>query len=57
MFAMGMLAIISGIAFWMMSTAPKDFVPAEDDRFVTYSLAFPGRTNTQHTAKVINRFG
>lgn len=54
-FTMGMLAIISGIAFWMMSTAPKDFVPTEDDRFVTYSLALPAGTNTQHTAKVINR--
>ncbi|MFT3994855.1 MAG: efflux RND transporter permease subunit [Dysgonomonas sp.] len=54
-FTMTMLTIISGIAFWMMNTAPKDFVPAEDDRFVTYSLALPAGTNTQHTTTVIDR--
>lgn len=54
-FTMGMLAIISGIAFWMMNTAPKDFVPAEDDRFVMYSLALPAGTNIQHTTAVIDR--
>lgn len=54
-FTMGMLAIISGIAFWMMNTAPKDFVPAEDDRFVIYSLALPAGTNIQHTTAVIDR--
>ena len=52
---MGMLAIISGIAFWMMNTAPKDFVPTEDDRFVIYSLALPAGTNIQHTTAVIDR--
>ena len=54
-FTMGILAIISGIAFWMMNTAPKDFVPAEDDRFVTYSLSLPAGTNIQHTTVAINR--
>lgn len=51
----GLLAVVSVIAFWMMNTAPKDFVPAEDDRFVTYSLALPAGTNIQHTTVVINR--
>ena len=54
-FTMGMLAIISGIAFWMMNTTPKDFVPAEDDRFIMYSLALPAGTNIQHTTAVIDR--
>lgn len=54
-FSLGMLTIISGVAFWMMSTAPKDFVPSEDDRFVIYSLALPAGTNIQHTTAVINR--
>jgi len=52
--SVGILSLISVIAFWMMSSAPKDFVPSEDDSFITYSLSLPAGTNLQHTTVVIN---
>lgn len=54
-FSIVMLILITVVAFWMMSSAPKDFVPAEDDSFITYSLSLPAGTNLQHTTAVINR--
>jgi hydrophobic/amphiphilic exporter-1 (mainly G- bacteria), HAE1 family len=53
--AMCMFACLTLAAFWMMNRAPKDFVPTEDDGFITYSLALPSGTNLQHTTAVINR--
>lgn len=49
------LGLISVLAFWMMNSAPKDFVPSEDDGFITYSLSLPAGTNLQHTTAVIDR--
>lgn len=49
------LGLITIIAFWMMISAPKDFVPSEDDSFITYSLSLPAGTNLQYTTAVINR--
>jgi len=49
------LGLITMIAFWMMISAPKDFVPSEDDSFITYSLSLPAGTNLQYTTAVINR--
>ena len=49
------LSLITIIAFWMMISAPKDFVPSEDDSFITYSLSLPAGTNLQYTTAVINR--
>ncbi len=54
-FSAVMLTLIAVVAFWMMSNAPKDFVPSEDDSFITYSLSLPAGTNLQHTTAVINR--
>lgn len=53
--SMAALFCITVIAFWMMNRAPKDFVPTEDDGFITYSLSLPAGTNLQHTTTVINR--
>ncbi|MFA5044410.1 MAG: efflux RND transporter permease subunit [Paludibacter sp.] len=49
------LGLITIIAFWMMISTPKDFVPSEDDSFITYSLSLPAGTNLQYTTAVINR--
>lgn len=49
------LTLITVVAFGMMITAPKDFVPSEDDSFITYSLSLPAGTNLQHTTAVIDR--
>lgn len=54
-FSSVILALITAIAFWMMISAPKDFVPSEDDSFITYSLSLPAGTNLQYTTAVINR--
>lgn len=51
----GVLLLIGGLAFLLMMRAPKDFVPLEDDSFLTYSLSLPAGTNLQYTTKVINR--
>lgn len=49
------LTLITVAALWMMSSAPKDFVPSEDDSFIIYSLSLPAGTNLQYTTAVINR--
>lgn len=49
------LMSITVVAFLMMISAPKDFVPSEDDSFITYSLSLPAGTNLQYTTAVINR--
>ncbi len=49
------LILITVLAIWMMISAPKDFVPSEDDSFITYSLSLPAGTNLQYTTAVINR--
>lgn len=49
------LILIIVVAFGMMISAPKDFVPSEDDSFITYSLSLPAGTNLQYTTAVINR--
>jgi len=49
------LALISGLAFWLMASAPKEFVPNEDDRFITYALALPAGNNLKFTTAVISK--
>lgn len=49
------LALVSVVAFWMMNSSPKSFVPEEDDRLIIYALSLPAGTNLQHTSRVINR--
>ncbi len=53
--SLAILGCISFLAFWMMNKAPKDFVPTEDDSFISYSLSLPVGTNLQYTTVVINR--
>lgn len=53
--SMGGLAIVSGLAFWMMTVYPKDFIPEEDDRFIMYNLSLPAGTNLNYTTTVIDR--
>ncbi|GAA3924178.1 efflux RND transporter permease subunit [Chitinophaga oryziterrae] len=47
--SLGVLALMSGIAFWMMNRAPKEFVPSEDDRFLTYAIGLSSGTNLKFT--------
>ncbi|WP_420155155.1 efflux RND transporter permease subunit [Siphonobacter sp.] len=49
------LALVTGLAFFLMSRAPKDFVPNEDDRFIVYSLSLPPGTNLKFTTAAIRR--
>lgn len=53
--SLGGLALVSGLAFWMMARAPKEFVPNEDDRFITYALALPAGNNLKFTTAVISK--
>jgi hydrophobe/amphiphile efflux-1 (HAE1) family protein len=52
---LGALALVAGLAFFMMNRAPKDFVPNEDDRFVVYALSLPAGNNLKFTTEVIRR--
>lgn len=49
------LALVTGLAFFLMSRAPKDFVPNEDDRFIVYSLSLPPGNNLKFTTAAIRR--
>ncbi|PMD90345.1 hydrophobe/amphiphile efflux-1 family RND transporter [Siphonobacter sp. BAB-5405] len=49
------LALVTGLAFFLMNRAPKDFVPNEDDRFIVYSLSLPPGTNLKFTTAAIRR--
>lgn len=49
------LALISIVAFFLMNKSSRDFVPMEDDGFITYSLSLPAGTNLQHTTAALNR--
>ncbi len=51
----GLLAVVAGFAFFLMNRAPKDFVPAEDDRFVTFSLSLPAGNNLKFTTEVLRK--
>ncbi|WP_192348712.1 efflux RND transporter permease subunit [Algoriphagus sp. Y33] len=49
------LGLVTVFSIWMMDNSPKSFIPEEDDRFLTYSLALKSGTNTDYTNKVIDR--
>ncbi|MFT2009770.1 efflux RND transporter permease subunit [Pontibacter sp. 13R65] len=51
--SMGGLLAVSAVAFWMMASAPKEFVPEEDDSFVIYSLSLPAGNNLKFTTNAI----
>jgi hydrophobe/amphiphile efflux-1 (HAE1) family protein len=52
---LGALALVAGLAFFMMNRTPKDFVPNEDDRFVVYALSLPAGNNLKFMTNVIRR--
>ncbi len=53
--SMVVLALISIVAFCLMNKSSRDFVPMEDDGFITYSLSLPAGTNLHHTTAALNR--
>lgn len=53
--ALAGLGFITILSIWMMNNSPKSFIPEEDDRFVTYSLALKSGTNNNYTNTVIDR--
>lgn len=53
--ALAGLGLVTVLSVWMMDNSPKSFIPEEDDRFLTYSLALKSGTNTEYTSKVIDR--
>ncbi|MBF4470954.1 efflux RND transporter permease subunit [Flavobacterium sp. HJJ] len=53
--AAGFVLIISAIAFILMNTTPKSFVPMEDDNFILYSLSMPPGTALDRTNAVIKK--
>ncbi|WP_254560682.1 efflux RND transporter permease subunit [Dyadobacter diqingensis] len=53
--SLGGLALVSALAFWLMARSPKEFVPSEDDRFITYALALPAGNNLKFTTAVISK--
>lgn len=53
--AAGLVAGISAIAFMIMASTPKSFVPLEDDGFMLYSLSMPPGTALDRTTEVVER--
>lgn len=53
--SMAGLALVAGAAFWLMTTAPKEFVPMEDDNFMIYSLSMPSGTGLKRTTEFIRK--
>ncbi|GAB3555312.1 efflux RND transporter permease subunit [Spirosoma fluminis] len=51
----GLLTLVTGLAFLLMNWAPKEFVPNEDDRFLMYSLSLPAGNNLKFTTSTIHR--
>jgi hydrophobe/amphiphile efflux-1 (HAE1) family protein len=53
--ATGFVAIITGVAIWLMVSTPKSFVPMEDDNFMIFSLSMPPGTALDRTTEVAER--
>ena len=53
--AAGLVTGISAIAFMIMASTPKSFVPLEDDGFMLYSLSMPPGTALDRTTEVVER--
>lgn len=47
--AAGLILIIIAVAWFVMSTTPRSFVPMEDDNFIVYSLSMPPGTALDRT--------
>lgn len=53
--AAGLVTIVSAVAFLMMMSTPKSFVPLEDDGFMIYSLSMPPGTALDRTTEVVKK--
>lgn len=53
--AAGLVAGITALAVYMMTSTPKSFVPLEDDGFMVYSLSMPPGTALDRTTAVIQK--
>jgi len=53
--AAGMLALIIAVTVWLMRTAPKGFIPNEDDNFVVFMAALPPGASLDRTTAVLRR--
>ena len=49
------LAVIIAVGGLLLMTAPRSFIPTEDDSFVTYSLAMPPGASLSRTTEVLRR--
>ena len=49
--ALGSLAIISGLCFWMVKTTPTGFIPTEDQGFVLYAVNTPPGSSLDRTSQ------
>lgn len=49
------LAGITALGFYLLSVAPRSFIPTEDDSFFTYSLSMPPGASLHRTTEVLYR--
>jgi HAE1 family hydrophobic/amphiphilic exporter-1 len=49
------LVLVTAIGSILLMTAPRSFIPTEDDSFVTYSLAMPPGASLSRTTEVLRR--
>ncbi|GAA4438565.1 efflux RND transporter permease subunit [Ravibacter arvi] len=52
---LGLLAVVTFFAVFLMNRAPKDFVPNEDDRFLVYALSLSPGNNLKFTTVALHR--
>jgi HAE1 family hydrophobic/amphiphilic exporter-1 len=53
--ALGSLAVISGVTFWLMRSTPTGFIPNEDQSFMVYSLAMPPGASLARTQAALDK--
>lgn len=51
--SMGGLAVVGILAYALMSTTPKAFIPTEDDSFLTYSITMPPGASLVRTKEML----
>jgi HAE1 family hydrophobic/amphiphilic exporter-1 len=53
--SLGALAVVSAVAFWLMNSTPKGFIPSEDDNFAAFAVALPPGASLARTSEVIRK--
>ncbi len=53
--SLGALAVVSVVAFWLMNSTPKGFIPSEDDNFAAFAVALPPGASLARTSEVIRK--